>query len=515
MKICPRCGKQFPDSEVFCEIDGTALTSSGGPGGQRLTTVMPPGQGETTETPAIECPRCGGKAQPGEVICNFCGARLMPDGPPVPPASSGPSAGTRVSLENYSPAQERRGPQSIGGEVPPMPDPEEEDGGRSIWSVVAFSLAAIIALIGGAWLALYLSGKKPAAPIAQASASPSPAAIAGPNVDLAKTIPIQIQGDLAGALFRDKDSMTKAFQSNKSTLEDAYKEALATDSTLHDGMIVRLHIASDGSVSASSVRTSTAANPSLDADVTKAMSGWKFAAASSTGVDTDFPIIFADNPADVAAIEADLNTKLASLTPDSPAEYPVGSAPSAVAGETPAAVPSPSPEEASLPPPVVPETAPTPTHHHRPPVVASVPRPPKLSLVTRVTDELHANRKLRRVQAYTTGGTVTLSGKVFDDNDKVLAESTARRVNGVTGVINNLTTDESVWAQNQARIQQQLQGAGLTGVTVKVIGQSAYLSGEVKTQQEKDQAVTITEGAAPVRVHVNLIRIAVGSVFGF
>ncbi len=46
MKICPRCGKQFPDSEVFCEIDGTALTSSGGPGGQRLTTVMPPGQGE-------------------------------------------------------------------------------------------------------------------------------------------------------------------------------------------------------------------------------------------------------------------------------------------------------------------------------------------------------------------------------------------------------------------------------------------------------------------------------------
>jgi osmotically-inducible protein OsmY len=60
-----------------------------------------------------------------------------------------------------------------------------------------------------------------------------------------------------------------------------------------------------------------------------------------------------------------------------------------------------------------------------------------------------------------------------------------------------------------------LQGAGLTGVTVKVIGQSAYLSGEVKTQQEKDQAVTITEGAAPVRVHVNLIRIAVGSVFGF
>jgi BON domain len=245
------------------------------------------------------------------------------------------------------------------------------------------------------------------------------------------------------------------------------------------------------------------------------MNGWKFAAASSTGVDADFPIIFADNPADVASIEAELNTKLASLTPDSTPEYPASIGASAVAAATPGAAPTSSPEVASLPPPVAPlapEASPTAARHHRP-VVASVPKPPKISLTTRVTDELHANRKLRRVQAYTTGGTVTLFGKVFDDNDKVLAERTARHVTGVTGVVNNLTTDEQAWAQNQSRIQQELQNAGLTGVTVKVIGKSAYLSGEVKTQLEKDRAVTITEGAAPVRVHENLIRIAVGSVF--
>ncbi|HXZ88968.1 MAG TPA: BON domain-containing protein, partial [Candidatus Binataceae bacterium] len=294
-------------------------------------------------------------------------------------------------------------------------------------------------------------------------------------------------------------------------LLDAYRHELAADSTLRDGMTVRLHIVADGSVSQSTVRTSTAANPSLDAAIVTAMSGWKFASASGAGVDADFPIIFATNAADEAAIESNLNTKLASLGPNAAPEYP----PTAVTAATPgAATPAPSPEVAVLPSTVAPMATPTPARRHRPPpVVASVPPPPKISLLTRVNEQLGANRKLRRVHAYTTGGTVTLYGKVFDDNDKLLAQRTVRHVNGVTGVVNNLTTDTQEWAQNQARIQQELQNAGLTGVTVKVIGSSAYLSGEVKSDLERQRAATIAEATAPVKVRENLIRVAIGSIF--
>lgn len=513
MKICPRCGKQFPDIELFCETDGTALVASGGQtAGPRVTTVMPPAPGQTAEAEPIECPRCGGKAQPGELICNFCGAQLAPAPPPSQPSfTPPPPTGTRVTLENFSPAQERPGPREMGTEAPLPPEGlEEQNGGRRILSVLGFSIAAILALIGGAWFALYLSGKHHAAPVAKETASPSPAAVASPTVDLAKTISIQVAGDLAGTMFRDEDSMRKVFDSDKAGLLDAYRHELASDSTLRDGMILRLHIVADGSVSQSTILTSTAPNPSLDAAVVSATSRWKFASASSTGVDADFPIIFTTNPADVAGIESNLNTKLASLGPSTTPEYP----PSAVTAATPAATATPSPAVAAVPSEVAPIPTPAPRRHRPPAVVASVPKPPKISLLTRVNEQLAADRKLRRVHAFTTGGTVTLSGKVFDDNDKLLAERTVRHVSGVTGVVNDLTTDTQEWAQNQARIQQELQNAGLTGVTVKVIGNSAYLSGEVKTDLERQRAVTIAESAAPVKVRENLIRVAIGSIFG-
>jgi len=67
MKRCPRCDKTYPDSETFCDADGSALVQAG------------PAFAESaggSEGEQIECPVCGGKAQPGELICNFCGARL-------------------------------------------------------------------------------------------------------------------------------------------------------------------------------------------------------------------------------------------------------------------------------------------------------------------------------------------------------------------------------------------------------------------------------------------------------
>ncbi len=67
---------------------------------------------------------------------------------------------------------------------------------------------------------------------------------------------------------------------------------------------------------------------------------------------------------------------------------------------------------------------------------ARVPPPP--SVTDRVVQALSADKRLRRVQAYATGGMVTLTGKVFDDNAKAIAERTVRNVSGVTGVIDNL-----------------------------------------------------------------------------
>ena len=68
MKTCPRCARNYPDAESFCEADGTALVASAGAAGTSKMADAP-------ELP-IECPVCGGKAEPGELMCNFCGARL-------------------------------------------------------------------------------------------------------------------------------------------------------------------------------------------------------------------------------------------------------------------------------------------------------------------------------------------------------------------------------------------------------------------------------------------------------
>jgi osmotically-inducible protein OsmY len=136
-------------------------------------------------------------------------------------------------------------------------------------------------------------------------------------------------------------------------------------------------------------------------------------------------------------------------------------------------------------------------------------------LIERVNDELRSSRKLRRVHAYTNGSVVTIFGKVFDDDDRHLAENTVRRTDGVTDVINNLTTDTQEWAHNETLISAALQSAGLNDVKVRVIGKDAYLSGQVKTTLDRERAVTVTQAAAPVQVRENLTTVALGNVLGF
>src|ERR1700688_4043419 len=109
MKICPKWGRSFPAAESFCEADGSALTTAAGAVG---TSKM----GDTSEA-AIECPVCGGKAEPGELMCNFCGARLPVSGAAAPAAgpaaARGAAPGTATSgttsrrVENYVPARDK------------------------------------------------------------------------------------------------------------------------------------------------------------------------------------------------------------------------------------------------------------------------------------------------------------------------------------------------------------------------------------------------------------------------
>lgn len=512
MKTCPRCARSYPDSESFCEVDGTALVQ-GSSAEQSAQSAASPGEPEGTP----ECPVCGGKAQPGELVCNFCGARLAQDAEAgaaddeAAEPSERPSGGAqRPSPETFIPSREK---VTATGFTPPDDDQDSDEPRRPLFSIIGYTVAALVALAAGAWLALHLSAG-PAKPPKLASATPvasaAPAIPTGPIVQLASSIPVRTMGASAAAPERSIDAARKVFDSNTSGLLDVYRTALSGDASLSDGMMVRLTVAPNGDVTAGSVRTSTTPNPDLDAAVVKSMMGWKFAQFNGGPVKADYPIVFANSAAQATAIGSSLATKVAALTPAETAEYT--SAPAPAATPTPAmeaAVPTPLPV---LPKPSAVEKPHRPVHR-RPKVAAIRPRRPPL--LERVQEALRSSRKLGRVKAYTNGGVVTLYGRVYDNSDKLLAERTVRRVSGVSDVINQLTTDKAQWAAMQARIVRSLANAGLTGVTVTVIGNDAYLNGEVPTKLDRERAVTIAQAAAPVKVRSNLIRVAPGKVFGF
>jgi TonB family protein len=530
MKICPRCGKTYPDDERFCDSDGTALASSAGAG-----RTVPMAESGAAEAAATLCPECGGRAEPGETICNYCGTRLTQD--PAPTLSSAGTVYTGAAAQaaapgtahvadpsQFAPAYERDAGFTDDPNYPAHDwdeNPDDQSGDRrGVMGALGYIAAALVALAIGAGLAIYLSMRHETPPpaVAEASPSPSPSVAtvpAGPLVALASNMQIQVKSpDLAAALQRDPASARTVFENNKPALLDNYKSALGGDASLHDGMVVRLSVNPDGTVGSGGVITSTATNPSLDAEVVSTMAGWKFPPAGGGPVNIDYPIIFAANPGDVAGIESDLNNRMASIGPNEAPEYTSAPAP-VPSPPVVAALPSPLPP-AVVPPPITP-VAPAPvtsrpTHqHHR-----AKTAPPKPSLGDEVRAALSSSHRTRRVQAYASpGGVVTLTGSVFDEKDKAYAERTVRNVSGVTTVIDNLTVQTAQWAMNQDRIQQELQNAGLTGVTVRVIGSDAYLDGTVKTDLDKQRAVTITMSAAPVHVRGNLIRVVPGNIFGF
>jgi TonB family protein len=542
MKSCPRCGEQYPDSEGFCQTDGAALVEAAGLPRSRLTTVM-----NEDSQQGVECPVCGGKALPGEARCNYCGARLQAEG--ADSAEPRPPIGERDS-EGFAFTESASGPGELGDAATYASHPEPPRRGRRFVTILGFSSAAVIALAAGAWFALYLGKTNPPP---QPPTTPPAAATSPLTVELAKGAPLLIQGDASSTPSRDLNSLLKVFEDSKAGLTNVYGNALSSDPSMRDGIVVRLHILPNGSVDNGAVQISTSGNPSFDAEVIEAMTSWKFAVVNGSGVTADYRVIFAPSPSATTAVESDLNTKLAALSPSEPPEYafsPSGATPAMAVEGSPSAMPSaitgagttvapgtsvavgtPAPASepttlAALPPAesiVTPEATPAEMKPVRPRVrrqrrarreMAALP-PPKPPLIERVNGELRADRRLRRVQAYTNGSVVTIFGKVFDDNDRLLAERTVRNTDGVSGVINNLTTDTQQWEQNQTLITQALQNAGLNNVQVKVIGHNAYLSGQVKTDLDRERAVTVAQAAAPVKVRENLITVAIGNMLGF
>ncbi|MBV8774528.1 MAG: TonB family protein [Deltaproteobacteria bacterium] len=369
--------------------------------------------------------------------------------------------------------------------------------------------AAAITSGAGAWLALHLSKSHP---LQRASATKVTILATAPIVELAKQTPVRIQGDVAGTKARDSTSLLKMFDDNKVGLADVYGNVLASDPEMKDGMVVRLHILPSGSVDSGAVRISTAGNPSFDAEIVEAMTSWKFAPTNGSGVTADYLVLFAPSASTARAVESDLNTKLASLSPIEAPEYALSPS-----GATPAAASEPTmvagfPHATPIPEAMPTETLPAPSrvrHYRRPPREMAALPPPKPPLIERVNSELRATRKLRRVQAYVNGSVVTIFGKVFDNDDRLLAERTVRNVDGVSAVINNVSTDTQRWEQNQASITQALQNAGLNNIQVKVIGSSAYLSGQVKTDRDRERAVRITQATARVKVRENFVSVVV------
>src|ERR1700730_1869719 len=73
-------------------------------------------------------------------------------------------------------------------------------------------------------------------------------------------------------------------------------------------------------------------------------------------------------------------------------------------------------------------------------------------LEEKVTAALRADRRLNGAKCYcATPGVIILTGKVFDDQSRTLAEVTAYRVPGVKQVVNTLLTDTGQWQAEEAK----------------------------------------------------------------
>ena len=135
------------------------------------------------------------------------------------------------------------------------------------------------------------------------------------------------------------------------------------------------------------------------------------------------------------------------------------------------------------------------------------------TLMKRVDKALRADKRLNGAECYTAApGVIVLYGKVFDDKDRTLAESTALKVHGVKQVVNTLRTETGQWLAEESRINDTLVLNEVQGVSARVIGPEVYLSGQVSSAAEKQRAARVVSSVSSLQV-VNFISILPGPLF--
>jgi osmotically-inducible protein OsmY len=133
-------------------------------------------------------------------------------------------------------------------------------------------------------------------------------------------------------------------------------------------------------------------------------------------------------------------------------------------------------------------------------------------LMKRVDAALRRNNRLNGADCYTAApGVIVLYGTVFDDKDRKRAEATALKVHGVRQVVNTLHTKTGKWLEEEVRINDTLQLNDLQGVSVRVVGSQAYLSGQVTSESEVRRAVRVVNSVSNLHV-VNFMRVVPGSI---
>ena len=140
---------------------------------------------------------------------------------------------------------------------------------------------------------------------------------------------------------------------------------------------------------------------------------------------------------------------------------------------------------------------------------------PRWVMQTRIQEALGGDPRFKDVRVTVTQpGTVILEGNVFDRKSFDAAAQIARGVQGVTRVINALTTTSFDWKQTQLRINQMLLNNGLGSVTATVIGNQVFLNGTVTSDADKQRAVSIVQTAAPgIGLGSNIITVVPSGLF--
>jgi BON domain len=134
---------------------------------------------------------------------------------------------------------------------------------------------------------------------------------------------------------------------------------------------------------------------------------------------------------------------------------------------------------------------------------------PEWVIRSKVQLALKADPRFNNVDAsITQPGVVVLEGDVFDNEVKAAATRTVAGIQGVKQVINALKTETLRWLLEQNRVNQMLQRSGFAFVSVKVIGTTAFISGKVSSEADKDRAVAVVKSAAPdLTIGTNLIDV--------